>query len=63
MDKEFYIPQGYRFAGVNCAIKPNSTKLDFSLIVSDKPATVAGVYTQNLNCGAPVVYDRERTPG
>ena len=63
MDKEFYIPQGYRFAGVNCAIKPNSTKLDFSLIVSDKPATVAGVYTQNLNCGAPVIYDRERTPG
>lgn len=63
MEKEFYIPRGYRFAGVNCAIKPNSTKLDFSLIVSDRPATAAGVYTQNLNCGAPVIYDRERTPG
>ena len=63
MEKEFYIPQGYRFAGVNCGIKPGSTKLDFAMVVSDKPATAAGVYTQNLNCGAPVVYDRERTPG
>ncbi len=63
MEREFYIPKGYRFAGVNCAIKPNSTKLDFALVVSDFPATAAGVYTQNLNCGAPVTYDRERTPG
>jgi len=63
MEKEFYIPKGYRFAGVNCAIKPKSTKLDFALVVSDLPATGAGVYTQNLNCGAPVIYDRERTPG
>lgn len=63
MEREFYIPKGYRFAGVNCAIKPNSTKLDFALVVSDLPATAAGVYTQNLNCGAPVTYDRERTPG
>ncbi len=63
MAKDFYIPKGYRFAGVNCAIKPKSTKLDFALVVSDLPATGAGVYTQNLNCGAPVTYDRERTPG
>ena len=63
MAKDFYIPKGYRFAGVNCAIKPMSTKLDFALVVSDLPATGAGVYTQNLNCGAPVTYDRERTPG
>lgn len=63
MEHEFFIPKGYRFAGVNAAIKPNSTKLDFSLIVSDRPATAAGVYTTNLNCGAPVAYDRERTPG
>ncbi|MGI6402568.1 MAG: bifunctional glutamate N-acetyltransferase/amino-acid acetyltransferase ArgJ [Thermoguttaceae bacterium] len=59
----FYLPKGYRYAGVNCGIKPGSRELDFALVVSDKPATAAGVYTQNLNCGAPVVYDRERTPG
>ncbi|MCF0233442.1 MAG: bifunctional glutamate N-acetyltransferase/amino-acid acetyltransferase ArgJ, partial [Thermoguttaceae bacterium] len=52
-----------KFAGAHCAIKPNTTKLDFALVVSDLPATAAGVYTQNLNCGAPVTYDRERTPG
>ncbi len=63
MDREFFIPKGYSFAGVNCSIKPNSTKLDFGLIVSDRPAAAAGVYTTNLNCGAPVAYDRERTPG
>ncbi len=63
MEREFFIPKGYRFAGVHCAIKPNTTKLDFALVVSDLPATAAGVYTQNLNCGAPVVYDRQRTPG
>ena len=62
-EKVFYLPKGYRYAGVNCGIRPNSTKLDFAMVVSDLPATAAGVYTQNLNCGAPVVYDRERTPG
>lgn len=62
-EKVFYLPKKYRYAGVNCGIKPKSTKLDFALVVSDIPATAAGVYTQNLNCGAPVVYDRERTPG
>lgn len=62
-EKEFYLPQKFRYAGVNCGIKPNSTKLDFALVVSDVPATAAGVYTQNLNCGAPVTYDRAITPG
>ena len=62
-EKEFYLPRKFRYAGVNCGIKPNSTKLDFALVVSDVPATAAGVYTQNLNCGAPVTYDRAITPG
>lgn len=63
MEREFFIPQGYRFAGTHCGVKPNTTKLDFALVVSDLPATAAGVYTQNLNCGAPVTYDRSITPG
>lgn len=57
------IPQGYRFAGIHCDVKPNTTKKDISLVVSDLPATAAGVYTQNLVCGAPVQLDRTRTPG
>ncbi len=57
------IPQGYRFAGVHCEVKPHTTKKDIALVVSDFPATAAGVYTQNLVCGAPVQLDRTRTPG
>lgn len=61
-EKTFYLPKGFRYAGVHCGIRPNTTKLDFALVVSDVPGVAAGVYTQNLNCGAPVAYDRERTP-
>lgn len=57
------LPKGYRFAGVHCGVKPNTTKLDVALVVSDLPATAAGVYTKNLVCGAPVQLDRSRTPG
>ena len=57
------LPAGYRAAGVHCGVKPNTTKLDVALIVSDLPATAAGVYTRNLVCGAPVQLDRVRTPG
>jgi len=36
--------------------------LDLSLVVSDRTAVAAGVYTKNLVCAAPVTVDRERTP-
>jgi glutamate N-acetyltransferase/amino-acid N-acetyltransferase len=39
-----------------------SGKLDMTLVVSDRPAVAAGVYTRNLVCAAPVTVDRERTP-
>jgi glutamate N-acetyltransferase/amino-acid N-acetyltransferase len=57
------LPQGFRAAGVYSGVKRNDTKLDLSLIVSDRPAVAAGVYTKNLVCAAPVKIDRERTPG
>jgi len=57
------IPLGYRFAGVHCGLKSDPNLLDLTLVVSDTPATVAGVYTQNLVCGAAVLVDRSRTPG
>jgi glutamate N-acetyltransferase/amino-acid N-acetyltransferase len=56
-------PQGYTFAGVYCGIKRYADKLDLSLVVSDRPATAAGVYTTNLVFAAPVGLDRKRTPG
>jgi len=41
-------------------VTPNT--LDLSLLLSDRPAVAAGVYTQNVVCGAPVKLNRELTP-
>jgi glutamate N-acetyltransferase / amino-acid N-acetyltransferase len=57
------LPQGFRAAGVYSGVKRNDTKLDLSLVVTDRPAVAAAVYTKNLVCAAPVKIDRERTPG
>jgi glutamate N-acetyltransferase/amino-acid N-acetyltransferase len=57
------VPTGFQLAGVYCGIKRNPTKLDCSLVLSDRPATAAGVYTSNLVHAAPVAVDRARTPG
>jgi glutamate N-acetyltransferase/amino-acid N-acetyltransferase len=56
------LPLGYRAAGVYSGVKRDSSKLDLSLIVSDRPAVGVGVYTKNLVSAAPVKLDRERTP-
>ncbi len=46
-------PSGFRASGLHCGIKP-SGKPDLSLIVSDTPASAAGVFTINLAKAAPV---------
>ncbi|WP_298046503.1 bifunctional glutamate N-acetyltransferase/amino-acid acetyltransferase ArgJ [uncultured Cardiobacterium sp.] len=51
-------PQGFRAAGVSAGIK-KSGKKDVALIVSDRPAAVAAVFTQNRMAAAPVVVARE----
>jgi len=57
------LPQGFRAAGVHAGLKRNPTREDIAMIVSDLPATAAGVYTTNLVYAAPVAFDRDRTPG
>jgi glutamate N-acetyltransferase/amino-acid N-acetyltransferase len=53
--------KGYKFSAVAAGIKkPGTTRLDLGLIVSDVPATVAGVTTTNLVVAAPVTITRER---
>jgi glutamate N-acetyltransferase / amino-acid N-acetyltransferase len=55
-------PRGFRASGVFCDIKRLGTgkgsdkgqKRDLALIVSDVPATVAGMFTTNQVCAAPV---------
>ena len=56
------LPQGFRAAGVYSGVKRDTTKLDLSLVVSDRPAVAAGVYTENRVFAAPVEFDRARTP-
>src|SRR5437870_1354123 len=61
-------PQGFLASGVFCDIKRLGTgsgsnkgrKRDLALIVSDVPATVAGMFTTNQVCAAPVKVCIER---
>lgn len=47
-------PQGFTASGVHCGIRKNRTKRDLALILSDREASAAAVYTQNLVKGAPL---------
>jgi glutamate N-acetyltransferase/amino-acid N-acetyltransferase len=51
-------PGGFRAAGVACGIKKTGA-LDVALLVSDGPATAAGVFTTNKAQAAPVLVSRE----
>jgi glutamate N-acetyltransferase/amino-acid N-acetyltransferase len=61
-------PCGFSAAGVFCDIKRLGTgkgsnkgqKRDLALIVSEVPATVAGMFTTNQVCAAPVKVCEER---
>ena len=56
------LARGYRYAGVHCGIRPDPNRLDLALVVSDRPAAAAGVFTQNRVCAAPVQVCRRRLP-
>jgi len=51
--------EGFRASGVACGIKP-SGRPDLALIVSERPAAAAGVFTRSRFPGAPVVVSRRR---
>src|SRR5208282_4460784 len=61
-------PRGFRTSGVFCDIKRLGTgkgsdkgcKRDLALILSEVPATVAGMFTTNQACAAPVKVCVER---
>src|SRR5438874_2158906 len=61
-------PQGFLASGVFCDIKRLGTgkgsnkgpKRDLALIVSEVPATIAGMFTTNQVCAAPVKVCVER---
>ena len=51
------IPQGFRFAATYAGIRKHPDD-DLTLMVSDVPAAVAGVFTQNQVCAAPVTISK-----
>lgn len=60
---EWALAAGYRFAGIHSGLRASEPgRLDLALIVSDGPASAAGVFTQNRVTAAPVHLCRERLP-
>jgi glutamate N-acetyltransferase/amino-acid N-acetyltransferase len=56
------LARGYRYAGIHCGIRPEPERLDLALVISEVPASAAGVFTQNRVVAAPVRVCRERLP-
>ena len=46
--------KGFAAAGIHCGIRKNRDKKDLAMILSDRPAAAAAVYTRNLVKGAPI---------
>src|SRR6476620_5243240 len=69
VDGSICAPQGFLASGVFCDIKRLGTgkgsqkgrKRDLGLIVSEIPAIVAGLFTTNQVCAAPVKVCLQRT--
>jgi len=51
--------KGFRCAGVRCGIKTSAGVPDLGLILSDRPAVAAAVFTTNRVQAAAVLFDRE----
>lgn len=51
--------KGFTASGIHCGIRKNKTKRDLALIVSDRKAAAAAVYTTNLVKGAPLTVTKQ----
>ena len=51
--------QGFKAGGIHCGIRRNHSKKDLALIVSDRKAAAAAVYTTNLVKGAPLTVTKQ----
>jgi glutamate N-acetyltransferase/amino-acid N-acetyltransferase len=57
-----HLAQGYGFAGIHCGIRPQPERKDLAVVISDRSAAAAGVFTQNRVMAAPVQLCRQRLP-
>ena len=54
---------GFKAAGIHAGFRKNPERLDYALVVSDKPCPGAGVFTTNRFCAAPVQVSRANLGG
>ena len=59
---EWHLARGYRYAGIVSGLRSEPNRRDVAVVISDRPATAAGVFTQNRVCAAPVQVSRSRLP-
>jgi glutamate N-acetyltransferase / amino-acid N-acetyltransferase len=59
---EWHLARGYRYAGIVSGLRTEPDRRDLAVIISDRPAAAAGVFTQNRVCAAPVQVSRTRLP-
>jgi len=50
---DWSIPNGFRFAGVVSGLRSEPNRRDLALIVSERPAACAGIFTQNRSGAGP----------
>lgn len=54
---------GFKAAGIHAGFRKNPERLDYALVVPDKPCSGAGVFTTNRFCAAPVQVSRANLGG
>lgn len=59
---EWHLARGFRYAGIVSGLRKEPDRRDVAVVISDRPAAAAGVFTQNRVCAAPVQVSRERLP-
>src|SRR6476659_4307754 len=62
MMSEWHLARGFRYAGIVSGLRSAPDRRDVAVVISDRPAAAAGVFTQNRVCAAPVHVSRERLP-
>src|ERR1700722_19055797 len=58
----WHLARGFRYAGLHCGIRPDPERRDLAIVLSDAPASAAGVFTRNRVRAAPVRVCQERLP-
>src|SRR5215831_3614403 len=59
---DWHLARSYRYAGIVSGLRNEPERRDLAVIISDRPAAAAGVFTQNRVCAAPVQVSRARLP-